>query len=63
MVFDWKENTSKERFFVILDLLFVIYLFEEKIKAFQGLFFMLSFFSVHPPPRGYRQIASSAKLS
>ena len=39
MVFDWKENTSKERFFVILDLLFVIYLFEEKIKAFLRSFF------------------------
>ena len=33
----------------MLDLLLVIYIFEEKIKAFQRGFFMVWKFSVHPP--------------
>ena len=50
-VFDWKENTSiqDKEGKVILDLLLVIYVFEEKIKAFQRGFFMVWRFSVHPP--------------
>ena len=44
VVFEWKENTSieeEEEGKVILDLLSVIYDFEEKKKLFLSFFFML----------------------
>ena len=44
LVFDWKESTSiEEEGKIILDLLSVIYDFEEKKKAFFSSFFMLYF--------------------
>ena len=55
IAFDWKEGTNikEEKWKVILDLLSVIYDFEEKKNIFKLYFSCFDYFLVIPLPRGY----------